>query len=188
MNVSRRKVVVAVLAAVAAGGLAVTPASAGGNAASAYKLEGAWIAKAAGFPLPLQWTYVLSPDASGRSAALHGSIDVGVGGAAGLGAEYASPLIGQLVMTGPDTAKFTTVWYGMRRLTGAPVTATIVYIGVNKGEAKFVGQGEAISSHNIAHYLPGSDADGDGLPDEGQVPVVGPIPVTTADTRVPSPQ
>jgi hypothetical protein len=92
-------------------------------------------------------------------------------------------------MTGPDTARFTTVWYGMKKLPpGAPVTAMIAYIGVNKGETRFVGPGAAITSHHIAHYLPGADADGDGLPDEGQVPVVGPISLTTEDTRVPSPQ
>jgi hypothetical protein len=187
MNVDRRKVLAAVLVAAAAGTLAVARVDAGGDGAGAYKLEGAWIAK--GVEYPLQWTYVMTPDSSGRRAALHGSIDVGVGGAAALGADYASPLIGELVMTGPNSLKFTAVWYGMKRLpAGAPVTAQIVYIGVNKGEASFVGPGEAVTSHHIAHYLPGADADGDGLPDAGTTPVVGPIPVTTTDTRVPAPQ
>lgn len=186
IGISRKKVIGAAMVALMSGAFAVMPAGAGGEGLGGFKLEGAWIAKGVG--VPLQWTYVLSPDASGRRAAVHGSIDVGVGGGASLGAEYASPLIGQLVMIGPRTAKFTTVWYGMRKLpAGSPITAEIVYIGVNKGEAAFTGQGEVVSTHHIAHYLPTSDADGDGLPDDGTSPVVGPITVTTLDTRVPSP-
>lgn len=186
MDISRRKIVTAVMAAVATGALTVTPVTAAGDGMGAVKLEGAWIAK--GVELPLQWTFVLSPDSSGRRAALHGSIDVGTGSGAAFGADYASPIIGQLVMTGSDSGKFSTMWYGIKRLPSGPLSATIVYIGVNKGEVKFVGQGEAISTHHLAYYLPSSDADGDGLPDDGATPVFGPITLTTTDTRLPLPQ
>jgi hypothetical protein len=40
----------------------------------AYKLEGAWIAKVVG--MPMQWAYTMSPDPSGKRAALSGSIHV----------------------------------------------------------------------------------------------------------------
>src|SRR5512146_1482783 len=41
----------------------------------AFKLEGAWIARVVG--TNGQWSYVVSPDNSGRHATAHGSIDVG---------------------------------------------------------------------------------------------------------------
>ena len=42
---------------------------------SAFKLEGAWIAKVV--EAPGQWSYVLSSNPSGRFASGHGSVDVG---------------------------------------------------------------------------------------------------------------
>jgi hypothetical protein len=184
MQISKRKMVVAALSAAVAGWLVVTPVGAGNGSNGAVKLEGAWIAR--GVEAPLQWTYVLSPDPSGRQAALHGSIDVGLGGNP-FGADYASPLIGNLVLTSPDTARFNSVWYGITKLPpAAPLSAQIVYIGMNSGEATFVdGQWEV--THHIAYYLPSSDADKDGLPDPGTLPAVGPITVHTVDTRVPLP-
>ena len=57
---------------------------------------------------------------------------------------------------------------------------------MNTGEGRFVdGQWEA--THHIAYYLPSSDADGDGLPDPGTMPVVGPITIHTLDMRLPVP-
>lgn len=92
-------------------------------------------------------------------------------------------------MTGPDTAKFNSVWYGLKTMPpGSPLSAQIVYIGVNKGEIKFTGPGKLTGSHHIAYYLPTSDVDGDGLPDPGTTPVIGPIPLTTFDTRLPEPE
>ena len=105
-----------------------------------YKLEGAWIAKVVG--APLQWTYALVPDSSGRSASISGSIQVHIPPAVvapGLFAdlEYNSPIVGEIVMTGPDTTKFTAVWYGMKK--GYPFNQ-IVCIGVNSGWTKFTDQ------------------------------------------------
>ena len=108
--------VAAALSAAVAGWLVVTPVEAGNGANGAVKLEGAWIAR--GVEAPVQWTYVLSPDPSGRQASLHGSIDVGLG-ASSFGADYPSPLIGNLILTGPDTARFNSVWYGIKKLPPA---------------------------------------------------------------------
>ena len=179
-------VVTALAAAATVAFMVITPADAANEDSGAFKLEGAWIAKGVGFPL--QWTYVLSFDPSGRRASLHGSIDVGLGGS-GFDADRGSPLLGELVMTGPDTAKFISVWYGLKTTPpGSPVSAQIVYIGVNKGDVKFTGPGKGTASHHIAYYLPSSDADGDGLPDQGTTPALGPIPITTFDTRLPAPE
>lgn len=155
----------------------------------ANKLEGAWIAKA---PLPpplapaqLQWTYTLSPDPSGRRASLSGSIQVHIPPTIvipGLFAdlEYNSPFVGETVMTGPDTANFTAVWYGMKK---AFPFNQIVYIGVNSGQIKFTGPGKSEVTHALAFYVPGTDGDGDGLPDEGETPALC-LPSLSHDTRV----
>jgi hypothetical protein len=184
MLISRRKIVFAALSAVAAGWLVVTPAGAGNGDGRAAKLEGAWIAR--GVEGPFQWTYVLSPDPSGRQASLHGSIDVGAGPIPS--GVHLSPLLGSVVLTGPDTLRFNSVWYGIVDLPpGSPVSGVIVSIGVNTGEARFV-DGRWEATHHIAGYSPDSDADGDGLPDPGTLPVADPITVHTIDTRLPLPQ
>ena len=185
MLISRRKMVVAALSAAAvAGWFAVTPVGAGNGGGGAVKLEGAWIAR--GVEGPFQWTYVLSPDPSGRQASLHGSIDVGAGPLPS--GVHVSPLIGNLVLTGPDTARFNSVWYAIVDLPpGAPVGGVIVSIGVNTGEGRLV-DGRWHATHHIASYSPDSDADGDGLPDPGAVPVDEPLTVHTIDTRLPLPQ
>ncbi len=149
----------------------------------AVKLEGAWIAKVQG--APAQWSYVVSPDSSGRRAAFHGSIDVGF--LTPFGDDSTSPFIGEVVMTGHDTARFNSVWYGLKKTPSGPIVTTqVVYIGMNSGEIKYVGQGEAVGTSNLAFYLPGADADGDGFPDPGQMPVASRT-VTTIDTRLPAP-
>ena len=86
MMLGKFKVVAATIVAVAASVMMMAPADAGKKAPqepkatapspNSIKLEpSAWIAKVDG--LPGQWTYVVSPDPSGRHAAAHGTIDVG---------------------------------------------------------------------------------------------------------------
>jgi hypothetical protein len=153
---------------------------------SAYKLEGAWIAKVVD-PAPLQWTYTLSPDPDGRSAAMYGSINVGLkpvvlNPALFPDFEYSTDFVGELVMTGPNAMKFTAVWYGMKK--GFPLDQ-IVLIGVNSGTGKFIGPGRTQVTHHLAFYAPSADADGDGLPDPGKAPSFC-LPATISlDTRVP---
>ncbi len=183
MLISRRKMVVAALSAAVAGWLVVTPAGAGTGGGAAVKLEGSWIAR--GVEGPFQWTYVLSPDPSGRQASLHGSIDVGAGPIPS--GVHISPLIGNAILTGPDTLRFNSVWYGIVDLPpGAPVSGLIVSIGVNTGDAKLI-DGRWHATHHIASYSPESDADGDGLPDAGTSPL-DVVTVHTIDTRLPLPQ
>jgi hypothetical protein len=132
MTNAKRKLTLAALVVSAVVWLPASPVA----AADANKLEGAWVSKVQ--EAPLQWSFVLVPDASGRRASLHGSIDVGL---LTFGPDVTTtPLIGELVMTGPATAKFTSVWYGRMPAAG-PLNASIVYIGMNQGEVRFTGPG-----------------------------------------------
>jgi hypothetical protein len=140
MLISKLKIFTIALAAAAVGLLAVTQVGAANNGVGAVKLEGAWVAKVQG--APAQWSYVLSPDASGRRAAFHGSIDVGLGG--GIPHDRESPLLGEMVMTGPDTAKVVGVWYGISNTLG------VVYIGVSVSDAEYVAQGKAVATHTLS--------------------------------------
>lgn len=148
----------------------------------ANKLEGAWVAKVQ--EVPMQWSFVLVPDATGRRAALHGSIDVGLVVFPDPVINI-TPLVGELVMTGPASAKFSSVWY-LTVPSAPPLVATIAYIGIHRGEFKFTGPGKDTATHHITYYHPSSDADGDGYPDPGTMRMVGPLVFTTIDTRVPS--
>jgi hypothetical protein len=162
---TKRKLTVAALVAGAVIGLPSAQAAAAEARMGANKLEGAWVSKVQ--EAPLQWSFVLVPDASGRRASLHGSIDVGLQNF-GPGVTT-TPLIGELVMTGPASARFLSVWYGRMDSPG-PLNASIVYIGVNRGEIKFTGPGKGLTTHQITYYWPLSDADGDGYPDAGATP------------------
>jgi hypothetical protein len=102
-------------------------------------------------------------------------------------ADSASPLIGEAVITGPDTGKFYSVWYGLKRTPGAPFTDQVVFIGVSSGEFTNVGAGRAVVENTLAIYAPSADADGDGFPDLGATPLLV-LPVTTIDTRLPAPR
>jgi hypothetical protein len=163
-----------------------------GQGVGAVKLDGAWVAKVVDAPGG-QWSYVISADPSGRRAAGHGSIDVGFRFEAILGAQYFeptdsnSPILIDIVMTGPDTASYHAVWYGLKDLDPPNVSKSeIVVIGVVTGDLQFVEPGKAFGTHNFELYYPWQDGDGDGFPDEGETtPFV--FQLTTVDTRVPSP-
>ena len=170
MTIGKFKVGAATIVAVAASVLLVAPADAGKKsqvqqstmvkAPAAAKLEGAWIAKVVeveGQPIapPGQWTYVLSPDPSGRRAAGHGTIDVGLyTPPLDQMADEVSPLLIDLVMTGPNSGTFNSVWYGIKKgVTSVGTTAEIIYIGVNHGEINLVEPGRSENTHNIEFYL-----------------------------------
>lgn len=196
MMLGKFKFVAATIVAVAASVLLVAPADAGKKAPqepkatapspNSVKLEpSAWIAKVDG--LPGQWTYVVSPDPSGRHASAHGTIDVGFSVTALFGqVDATTPLLIDVRMTGPNTASFNSVWYGVKKSTNPALTMELVYIGVNRGTLKFISHDKIEGKHNIEYYALSADGNGDGLPDPGSAPVYS-VPLETVDTRLPSP-
>lgn len=184
MKFGKFKVVMTALVAASAV-LLVAPADAGKKASAAFKLEGAWIARIVEVPGG-QWTYTTSPDASGRHATGHGSIDVGLYTPLSDMVDTTSPLLIDAVITGPDTVKFNSIWYGTKKVVGLATLAEVIYIGVNHGELKQVAPNKREGTHNIEFYLASADADHDGLPDPDAVPVAA-VTVHTIDTRLPSP-
>lgn len=98
--------------------LVVSASAGGGN--GAFEFEGAWVAKVQppGFG---QWSYVLISDPSGPHATGHGSVDIGfranfVCGDLFVPSDSQSPILVNLVMTGPNSGTYNSIWYGLRDL------------------------------------------------------------------------
>jgi hypothetical protein len=165
--------------------LAVPGSAIAGGGAGANKLEGAWIATVNGFPG--QWSYVLTADASGRHASGHGSIEVGFV-VAELGPyDEVSPFLVNVEMTGPASAVYNSIWYGLREVPPPSIVShEIVWIGTSQGTFEYIAPDKKIVVNNFAFYLADQDADGDGLPDEDATPVYT-LQLETTDTRFPSP-
>lgn len=171
-------------------GVVVSASADQGN--GAFKFEGAWVAKvqSPGFG---QWSYVLTSDPSGRHATGHGSVDIGFRANFICGdlfdpADSQSPILVNLVMTGPDGGIYNSIWYGLRDLGPASLlTNEIVLIGTTTGTFEFVSSGKMHGTHNFALYTPDADADGDGFPDEAAEPVCA-FEMNTVDTRLPMPE
>lgn len=188
MNLRNLKAAIAI-GVVSLAALAAAPALSGGKPA-AYKMEGAWVARCV--EVPLQWSWVYAPDASGRRATGHAQFDVGpVTPDLGFGvATKDSHILLEAEMTGPDTLTFTAVWYGLKEpsaILPGVLRADIVYIGVDKGVLTFVAPDKALGVHHIEYYLPSQDADGDGFPDPLETPVVPMEELHSVNTRLPGP-
>jgi hypothetical protein len=162
----------------------------------AFKLEGAWVAKAQ-LPYFGQWSYVVSSDPSGKRGSGHGSVDVGfranfVCGLNGFETDFElsdseSPILVSMVMTGPDTISYNAIWYGLKEL-GYPFSNEIVLIGTVTGELKVVSPGELHGTHKFALYAPDADFDPyDGFPDATAYPECE-FEMNTVDTRLPMPE
>ncbi len=183
-----RKSLVAPALVVAVALVLLAGAPAAGQGQGAAKLEGTWVARVVEFdgapsPWPFQWSYVLTPDNSGRTAAIYGNVDIGFPPTPPLLADAHSPLLGRVVTTGPRTTAFDSYWYGIKKDV-LPGLDAVLYIGRAWGEGRVVAAGKTETTHHFEVYLPAADADGDGLPDPGAVPVKT-FTVVTHDTRVP---
>jgi hypothetical protein len=162
-----------------------------GTGQGAFKFEGAWIATVTSLrgvpgPFPFQWSYVFEPDASGRTATIHGTVDVAFPPNSPLLHDFMSPLIGEAIQTDPDTAAFNVYWAAIKKASSPPYIDRIVFIGRAWGEGRSVAEGKAEMTHHFEFYLPSIDADGDGIPDEGSSPIASFL-VTTQDTRISPP-
>lgn len=171
-------------------GLSVPVVADGGD--RAFKLEGVWVAKVA-LPYSGQWSYMVSADPSGKRGSGHGSVDIGpranfICGDVFEPTESESPILVSMVMTGPDTISYSSIWYGLKGLDQAsPLSNEIVLIGTVTGELEVVAPGEMHGTHNFALYTPDADvAPHDGFPDEAATPVCE-FQLNTVDTRLPMP-
>lgn len=181
----KTKIISSLLSALLILALAVPGTGIAGGVPGAQKLDGAWIARVNGFPG--QWTYVVIPDPSGRRAVGHGSIDVGFS-VDELG-EYdeVTPFILNVEMTGPESAVYNSIWYGLRELPPPNIAShEVVWIGTSQGTFEFTAPNKKFVVHNFAFYMADQDADGDGLPDEDATPAYT-LQLTTTDTLMPSP-
>ncbi len=177
---SKKGLLMATLTVIGAGLLVFT--TAGFKDQPANKLEGAWVVKAA-LPAPLptgQWTMTFAPtDPSGRAAVVSGTIQVpvppalicpatGQASPPAFNFEMGRDFMGEAVMTGPRTASVTTIGYSRND------AGQVVFIWIGVGEMTFTAPGKSTATSTLAYYLPGTDTNGDGIPEGAPFCVIGP--------------
>ncbi len=148
-----------------------------------FKLEGTWIARLQATP-PQSWIYSFSPsDPSGREATFQGMNIVGDPTFGGVfpEAQQSMAFAGKAVVTGRDEASYTVANYGIKKVGAA---TEVVYIGLDSGTIRRISPGKTQVDHYLAIFLAAQDADGDGLPDKGQVPIAC-VPFVSIDTSLP---
>ena len=135
-----------------------------------WRLDGAWIMrfKANGGALDiLHNSFNVAQDAQGLKYTTyveHSQCSPSVWGTF-MQANAHSQMIGVAEKTGPATFKGTMVHYGLK--TGG-LQDEVVYLAVTSWEATLADEDHAVGKGTQAFYLPGQDADHDGLPDNGQ--------------------
>ena len=108
---SKKNIVAATLATVAATLLVITQTAGTIGGQQSYKLQGAWIQTVPGTPVLA--TMVFSPDPSGLRASISGKLAVRISAAQAFpDNESGGEFVGEAVMTGPDTAAITVIGYG----------------------------------------------------------------------------
>lgn len=166
------------------GSLALTDVSAQGQ--GQYKLGGAWTGKED--PSGHFWTSILSPlDSASKEATIHTSFVTYsaqmAGIAAKFGADSFSDFVGEVRMKDRTTAQWTSVGYALKRSqTNQP--PEIKFILVVSGSWTFTDSSHALLQYKVGIYPATMDADGDGMPDPGSVPIGG-EDVTDFAHRVP---
>ena len=85
-------------------------------------------------------------------------------------ADYQSDHIGQTMWTGTPAYESTYIGYGTKKSELPGMLPEIVYISVIYAKMEFVDRNTLSGEGTHAFYLASQDADGDGLPDEGQEP------------------
>jgi len=146
------------------GGIAVAAATIAWTdpAATAFKLQGAWIAKT-DVGLVSMLTFAQS-DPSGRSAVFRNQMIWPPELLASLGLDAVSEEVAEEVITGPNTSEYTGIWYGL-------ASGRIVMIFVDNSTLTFDSPTQKTVYHTITTYLASADADNDGYPDPGSTPV-----------------
>jgi hypothetical protein len=181
---SKRNLALAALAVAAGAILILTQTAWSDRHHQPFKLEGSWLAKGTGAAAGQLWNYSYAPsDPSGREATFQGGNIVGDPTLGGLfpEAEHAPVYVGRAVMTKRNEAAYTVITYGVKRVAAVP---EVIWIGVDSGTIKSVSGNKTEVAHSYSVYLGAQDADGDGLPDEGQSPIAC-VPFQSLDTQLP---
>jgi len=137
------------------------------------RLDGAWIVEA---PSPLggkifHTSFLTAQDADGLRYTVvmeHSECSPTVWGAFPE-ATKKTDMMGMEVKTGPTTSKGTMIGYGVE---AGELEEEVVYIEVCSYEATVIDENTLTYTATQSFYLPEQDADGDGFPDEGQLPVL----------------
>ena len=167
-----------------AGLLGTTQASASNQGQGTYKLGGGWVGHSAGL-----WTWTalqtpINPEATEAVLRVnftsYGADLAGL--AAAFGADSWSDLAGQEVMINRDTARWTVVGYA--QATGPNNERQIRAIIVAFGTLQFLDLNHDVIHATVTVYPASADADGDGMPDPGAVPVITIPGITETGQRV----
>ncbi|MHC4301495.1 MAG: Kelch repeat-containing protein [Planctomycetota bacterium] len=148
------------------------------------RLDGAWVIEA---PSPLggkifHTSFFTAQDADGLRYTVvmeHSECSITVWGAFPE-ATKKTDMVGMAVKTGPTTSKGTLVGYGVK---AGELEEELVYIEVASYEGTLVDENTLELTATQSFYMPEQDADGDGFPDEGELPVLC-TPYTVPSRRV----
>ena len=168
--ISRKNIVITSFATLGAALLVLTQTAGSSPSQPANKLEGSWIIAVPG--TPLVWNGVFAPsDPSGRKAAVYGSLLVRI--PADLMdpdvhyTDSSSDYVGEVVMTGPDTAKLIIVGHAIQKVTPSleyPFWEKIAFAWEGTGELKFNAPDKIDCTFTLTDYPVGAD----GLPDKSK--------------------
>jgi len=165
--ITKKSILAATFAVVGAALLVITQTAGTTADKQENKLEGAWIYTIPGTPVLA--TMHMSPDASGRRAAISGQLVVPIPATQAFpDQEFTSDFVGEAVMTGPDTSELTIIGYGTKKVVPtlqSPFDRQIVLIWVDSGTMKFTASGKIEGVQHLAYYRPEADTNGDGLPE-----------------------
>jgi steroid delta-isomerase-like uncharacterized protein len=98
-------------------------------------------------------------------------------------ADHQSDHIGQIVKLGLNTYESTAIGYGTKKSELPGMLPEIVYISVLSAKMQLIDENTMEGEGTHAFFAPFQDADGNGLPDEGQEPVAC-FPYTITSKRV----
>jgi len=137
------------------------------------RLDGAWIIAA---PTPLggkavHTVFMTAQDADGLRYTVvmaHSECSPSVWGNFPEATKKAD-MVGMAVKTGPITSKGTLIGYGVM---AGELEEELIYIQVASFEGTLIDENTLELTATQSFYLPEQDADGDGFPDEGQLPVL----------------
>jgi N-acetylneuraminic acid mutarotase len=137
------------------------------------RLDGAWIVAA---PTPLggkavHTVFITAQDADGLRYTVvmaHAECSPSVWGTFPEVTKKAD-MVGMVVKTGPATSMGTLIGYGIK---AGELEEELIYIQVASFEGTLVDENTLELTATQSFYLPEQDADGDGFPDEGELPVL----------------